>query len=90
MSKILFLDDLKSMYTKSPIAHARQVKAPVYLMVGKNDLRVPPSQSYEFYNTLKGLGKEVYCMCAKTMLLVSRPFTIDVTSSGDFITITQA
>ena len=47
------------MYEMSPIAHASKVKAPVFLMVGKNDLRVPPSQSYEFYNTLKSLGKEV-------------------------------
>jgi dipeptidyl aminopeptidase/acylaminoacyl peptidase len=43
----------------SPISHARKVKAPVFLMVAKNHVRVPPSQSDEYYHTLKRLGKEV-------------------------------
>lgn len=50
---------MKVMYEKSPIAHVGKVKAPVYLMVGKEDLRVPPSQGYEYYHNLKALGKRV-------------------------------
>jgi acylaminoacyl-peptidase len=47
------------MYEKSPIFHAKNIEAPVFLMIGKVDLRVPPSQGHEFYHHLKALGKEV-------------------------------
>jgi acylaminoacyl-peptidase len=47
------------MYSKSPIAHVTKVKAPVFLNIGKLDLRVPPSQGFEFYHSLKALGKKV-------------------------------
>jgi len=50
---------LDLMWTKSPISHVNNVTAPVYLMIGKNDLRVPPSQGYEYYHALKALGKTV-------------------------------
>ena len=52
-------DVMKRLYNCSPIAHVEKVKAAVYLMVGKNDLRVPPSQPYEYYRNLKALGKRV-------------------------------
>ena len=44
------------MYTSSPIAHSGNVKAAIYLMIGKNDLRVPPSQGYEYYHALKAMN----------------------------------
>ena len=47
------------MYSSSPVAHAEHVKASIYLMIGKNDLRVPPSQGYEFYHMLKAMKKDV-------------------------------
>ena len=47
------------MYQSSPVAHAENVKAPIFLMIGKNDLRVPPSQGYEFYHMLKAMDKDV-------------------------------
>jgi len=50
---------LSTMYDMSPIKHIGNIKAPVYLMIGKNDLRVPPSQGYEFYHSLKARGKTV-------------------------------
>ena len=50
---------VSKMYLSSPIAHAANVKTPIYLMIGKNDLRVPPSQGYEYYNTLKALNSDV-------------------------------
>eukprot|EP00092_Neocalanus_flemingeri_P040427 GFUD01044028.1.p1 GENE.GFUD01044028.1~~GFUD01044028.1.p1 ORF type:complete len:711 (-),score=264.14 GFUD01044028.1:62-2194(-) len=52
-------DTLTNMYSKSPISHVEKVTAPVFLMIGKNDLRVPPSQGYEYYHALKALGKQV-------------------------------
>jgi len=52
-------DTMTSMYNMSPISHVKNVTAPVFLMIGKNDLRVPPSQGFEFYHTMKALGKEV-------------------------------
>jgi len=50
---------MASMYNMSPISHVENVTAPVFLMIGKNDLRVPPSQGYEYYHALKALGKDV-------------------------------
>ena len=48
------------MYEKSPISHADKVKdTPVLLLIGKADLRVPPSQGFEYYYQLKALNKEV-------------------------------
>ena len=50
---------MRVMYEKSPIAHVKKVKTPVMLNIGKVDLRVPPSQGYEYYHALKALGKYV-------------------------------
>ncbi len=36
----------------SPIAHASKVEAPVFLMLGKGDLRVPHSQGIEYWCVL--------------------------------------
>ena len=46
------------MYSSSPVAHASSVKASIYLMIGKNDLRVPPNQGYQYYHMLKSLNSE--------------------------------
>ena len=43
----------------SPIAHVNAIKAPILLLTGEIDQRVPPSQSKNFYHALKGRGKEV-------------------------------
>lgn len=50
---------MAKMYEKSPISHVRNVKASIYLMIGREDLRVPPSQGYEYYYALKALNKDV-------------------------------
>lgn len=52
-------EDMKKMLECSPIVHAAKVKAPLLIMVGSVDLRVPPSQSYQYAHCLKGLGKTV-------------------------------
>lgn len=49
----------KKMYEMSPISHVQKVQAPVLLMIGSKDLRVPPSQGHEYYRNLKALGKKV-------------------------------
>ncbi len=43
----------------SPIAHSGRVSAPVFLMLGREDARVPHSQGLEYYRALKAAGKEV-------------------------------
>jgi dipeptidyl aminopeptidase/acylaminoacyl peptidase len=46
-------DDLEIYRKNSPITYTSQVKTPVLIVHGENDLRVPISQSYEFYSALK-------------------------------------
>jgi dipeptidyl aminopeptidase/acylaminoacyl peptidase len=41
----------------SPLAHVEQVTTPILLMHGEGDLRVPISQTEEFYTALRRLGK---------------------------------
>lgn len=50
---------LKDMFDKSPISHVDKVKAPIFLAIGKVDLRVPPSQGLAYYHNLKARGKKV-------------------------------
>ncbi|XP_064579902.1 acylamino-acid-releasing enzyme-like [Zonotrichia leucophrys gambelii] len=44
------------MLHKSPIRYADQVRAPVLLMLGEDDRRVPPKQGLEYYRALKARG----------------------------------
>ena len=48
------------MYECAPIAHAEKLtNTPVLLLIGKDDLRVPHSQGFEYYYQLKALKKDV-------------------------------
>ncbi|KQC02046.1 S9 family peptidase [Pedobacter sp. Hv1] len=66
----------------SPIAHVQNIRTPVLLWSGQNDLQVDPHQSMEYYLALRRLGKK------STMLLypneghvISNPITQqDITS----------
>ena len=48
---------LSEMVKKSPVSHLKNVKAPVLLLVGGKDMRVPPSQGKSFFRLLKANGK---------------------------------
>ena len=41
------------------LKRVKKVKTPVMLNIGKVDLRVPPSQGYEYYHALRAQGKYV-------------------------------
>jgi len=47
------------MLQMSPIAIAGAIQAPLMLMVGSDDKRVPPYQSFELARVMKGLSKKV-------------------------------
>ena len=47
------------MVSVSPIALVDRVKTPLLMMVGSVDLRVPPTQSYEYYRLLKAHDRTV-------------------------------
>jgi dipeptidyl aminopeptidase/acylaminoacyl peptidase len=49
----------KQLYEASPIAHIANVRAPVLLLIGDVDQRVPPSQGRDYYHALKARGREV-------------------------------
>nr|XP_045601703.1 acylamino-acid-releasing enzyme-like isoform X1 [Procambarus clarkii]XP_045601704.1 acylamino-acid-releasing enzyme-like isoform X1 [Procambarus clarkii]XP_045601705.1 acylamino-acid-releasing enzyme-like isoform X1 [Procambarus clarkii] len=51
-------ETLGKMLAISPISRIDSIKAPVLLLVGKNDARVPPSQSLNFYKMLLARGVE--------------------------------
>uniref|UniRef100_A0A0A9XJL5 Acylamino-acid-releasing enzyme n=2 Tax=Lygus hesperus TaxID=30085 RepID=A0A0A9XJL5_LYGHE len=42
----------------SPISHINNVTAPTLLLIGKSDLRVPPTQGINYYHALKARGKK--------------------------------
>ncbi|NWY50727.1 ACPH enzyme, partial [Chionis minor] len=44
------------MLHKSPMRYVDQVRAPVLLMLGEDDRRVPPQQGLEYYRALKARG----------------------------------
>lgn len=44
---------LSTMWTKSPICYMKNVKVPTLILLGKNDLRVPPSQGKKYYYHLR-------------------------------------
>ncbi|GFR72890.1 acylamino-acid-releasing enzyme [Elysia marginata] len=44
---------LPQLWKASPIAYVEQVKAPLLLMLGEEDRRVPPSQGIEFWRALR-------------------------------------
>ncbi|NXP07255.1 ACPH enzyme, partial [Thinocorus orbignyianus] len=46
----------KDMLHRSPIHYIDQVRAPVLLMLGEDDRRVPPQQGLEYYRALKARG----------------------------------
>jgi dipeptidyl aminopeptidase/acylaminoacyl peptidase len=47
------------LYPASPIAHVRNVQAPVLLLLGVEDRRVVNVQGKAFFHALRGLGKKV-------------------------------
>lgn len=49
-------DFLLSAFESSPISLVENIKTPTLLLVGQNDLRVPPSQAREMYYALKSRG----------------------------------
>ncbi|KAJ1891728.1 hypothetical protein LPJ66_006756 [Kickxella alabastrina] len=51
----------EKMWAASPAAEADAVRDPVLLLLGANDRRVPPQQSFEYYARLKAAGKRVHC-----------------------------
>lgn len=52
-------DCFATLYVASPIAYVDRVKAPVLLLLGEDDLRVPPTQGKGYYHVLKGKGRVV-------------------------------
>ncbi|KIJ18026.1 hypothetical protein PAXINDRAFT_9112, partial [Paxillus involutus ATCC 200175] len=52
-------DSFTTLYAASPIAYIELVKTPVLLLVGEDDLRVPPTQGKGYYHALKGRERVV-------------------------------
>ena len=52
-------ESFAALYAASPIAHVDRVKTPVLVLLGEDDLRVPPTQGRGYYHVLKGKGRVV-------------------------------
>ena len=50
------LNDNRDFFLKSPISQIKNVHTPSCFLVGNGDKRVPPHQSYFYYNCLKSMG----------------------------------
>ena len=50
------LEEMTTMYERSPIVNAGNVQTPTLVALGMVDLRVPPSQGKEWYHTLRSAG----------------------------------
>ena len=49
-------EDLLKMRSCSPIIHVKNVRAPVLMLIGAKDRRVPMSQGVAYYHTLRAKG----------------------------------
>ncbi len=49
-------EDPERVYRQSPLAYAKNFKTPTLVIHGELDYRVPVSQGFQYYNTLKILG----------------------------------
>ncbi len=62
-SQVAYAQPQPEQYAKamsmSPMAHVSKITAPILLLVGGDDRRVPPFQSKEFYYALKERGANV-------------------------------
>lgn len=50
---------LASMWAKSPLRYADQIRTPLLIALGAKDRRVPPQQGFELYKTLLSRGVPV-------------------------------
>ena len=53
------MDSPEKLLKHSPISYAAKVNTPVLLLHGEADMRCPISQSEEYFQALRRLGKEV-------------------------------
>jgi acylaminoacyl-peptidase len=50
-------NDLLKMRECSPLVHVKNVRAPVLMLIGGKDRRVPMSQGVSYYHNLKAKGE---------------------------------
>ena len=49
-------EDCALLHSKSPISQISNVQTPSLFLIGDSDKRVPPHQSYFYFNVLKSMG----------------------------------
>ncbi|NXG76872.1 ACPH enzyme, partial [Baryphthengus martii] len=62
-NSLLDPDQWSEMLRKSPMCYVDRVRAPVLLMLGEDDRRVPPKQGLEYYRALKARGVPTRLLC---------------------------
>lgn len=70
------LDHLRIFHQKSPIAHISKVKAPLLMLLGGADLRVPASNGLQYARALRERGGEI-----KTIMFPEDTHEIDIPRS---------
>lgn len=51
------IDDMEMLWSRSPLAHVRNIRTPLLLLHGEADLRTPIAQADELYTALKRHGR---------------------------------
>jgi dipeptidyl aminopeptidase/acylaminoacyl peptidase len=51
--------DTEFLMSRSPVTYADQIKAPIFLIQGANDTRVPKEESEQMVTRLRGRGVDV-------------------------------
>lgn len=71
------IDDLEMLWSRSPLAHVRNIRTPLLLLHGEADLRTPIAQADELYTALKRHGRTTRLVrfpgCNHSMLKSGKP-----------------
>lgn len=71
-------EDLAAMYAASPVVYVDAVKAPVFMMLGAKDRRVPPPDGLQYLSALRGRDVAAHGAPPESRLIVFPEVRVEV------------